>query len=76
MVYHTVSKSSVIKKKLCLPFFFGGGGNSVKTKKCVEARGYKICPKNKLVFLEGVGLVFKRVDLMLHFISFFDSVEQ
>lgn len=43
MVYHTVSKSSVMKKKLCLPFW--GGKNSVKTKKCVEVRGYKICPK-------------------------------
>ena len=38
--------------------------------------GIKFVLKNKLVFLEGVGLVFKRFDLMLYFISFFDSVEQ
>ena len=42
MVFHTVSKSSVIKKKLCLPL---GEKNSVKTNKCLEVRGYKICPK-------------------------------
>ena len=39
MVYHTVSTSSVIKKKLCLPL---GEKISAKTNKCVEVRWHKI----------------------------------
>lgn len=53
MVYHTVSTSSVIKKKLCLPL---GEKISAKTNKCVEVRWHI---KNRLVFFFFTGACFQ-----------------
>ena len=67
MVYHTVSKCSVIKKKLCLPF---GGKNSVKTNKCVEViiMGRKICPQKYTLFSTGACFQESQFNFAFYFI--------
>ena len=62
MVYHTVSTSSVIKKKLCLPL---GEKISAKTNKCVEVRWHKI---NLFFFFTGACFQESQFNFAFYFI--------